>query len=191
MRLRRPRALLLDRDGVINRELGHAILHWDQFAFLPNALRALAAVAHFPGPIVIVTNQSAIGRGWATQAIVDDIHQRMLAEIKAAGGRIDDILVCPHAPDAGCACRKPKPGLLLEAARRYGVQLEDAWVVGDGMRDVEAGLAVGGQPIFIRGGKPLSAADTERLQELEVPALDDLLQVVGHVFNVLVDDHAR
>ena len=109
------RAILLDRDGVINRELGQAVLKWDEFEFLPQALAALQRLATLRVPIVVVSNQSAIGRDRTTLEIVNDIHERMVTAVREIGGRLDEVLICPHAPDAGCACRKPLPGMLLEA----------------------------------------------------------------------------
>lgn len=148
--MREFEAILLDRDGVINRELGHAVLRWDEFEFLPQALEALAQLARLPVPIVVVSNQSAIGRGWTSLETVRDIHERMLRAVREAGGRIDDVLICPHAPEAGCACRKPLPGLLLEAARKFKFEPRRAIMIGDMPKDVEAAQAVGARAFLIR-----------------------------------------
>ena len=153
-----PSALLLDRDGVINRELGHFVRDWSEFDFLPGVLNALQRIASLPIPILVVTNQSAVGRGWMAQHTLDALHERMLSAIRAAGGRIDDVLVCPHAPDAGCMCRKPKPGLLIQAAAQLGFDLGRAWMAGDQARDIEAACAAGAIPVLL-GAAPELAAD--------------------------------
>jgi D-glycero-D-manno-heptose 1,7-bisphosphate phosphatase len=149
---------LLDRDGVINRELGHFVRDWSEFEFLPGVLQALRRLASLSIPVVVVTNQSAVGRGWMSAPELGAIHQRMLIEVRAAGGRLDDILVCPHAPDAGCACRKPLPGLLLEAAAKHGFELGRTLMAGDKERDVEAARAAGAIPVLVGSGPEVAAA---------------------------------
>src|SRR5947209_2398900 len=128
--MREVAAVLLDRDGVINRELGRFVPTWEEFEFLPGVLEALRLLAGLRVPIVIVTNQSAIGRGWTSAEQIADIHRRMLQIIEAAGGRVDEVLVCPHAPDRGCPCRKPRPGLLLQAAQTHRFDLRRAVLIG-------------------------------------------------------------
>jgi D-glycero-D-manno-heptose 1,7-bisphosphate phosphatase len=152
-----PSALLLDRDGVINRELGHFVRDWSEFDFLPGVLTALERLASLPIPVLIVTNQSAVGRGWMAQHTLDAMHERMLSTIRAAGGHIDDVLVCAHAPDAGCVCRKPRPGLLIQAAAKLGFDLSRAWMAGDQARDIEAACAAGAVPVLVGAAPGLAA----------------------------------
>lgn len=159
-------AIMLDRDGVINRELGHFVRSWGEFEFLPGVLDALRELSSLAVPIVVVSNQSAIGRGWTSLHEVDAINRQMLDVIRSAGGRIDDILICPHAPEAGCACRKPQPGLLLMAAEKHRFDLRRAMMIGDLYRDVQAAQAVGAVPILVRSGHSISP-DLEALLHRE------------------------
>ena len=145
-------AVLLDRDGVINHERRDYVRRWEEFAFLPGALAALRILAEIGLPVVVVTNQSAIGRGLVEAAVVEDIHRRMLARVRAEGGRIDAVLVCPHEPGAGCSCRKPLPGLFHEAARRLNLALGRSFYVGDSLTDFQVAREVGCRPILVRTG---------------------------------------
>jgi D-glycero-D-manno-heptose 1,7-bisphosphate phosphatase len=174
-------ALLLDRDGVINRELGRSVRTWQEFEFLPGVLDALRRLADLPAPILVLSNQSAIGRGWVSTRIVDGVHQRMIREVRSAGGRIDDVAVCPHAPEANCACRKPKPGLLLMMASKHRFDLRRAVMVGDSHRDVEAANAAGAIPILVRSGHPIPPSLEERLKNERTRVMPDLVAVAGAI----------
>ncbi len=146
-------AVFLDRDGVIIENRAEYVTAWEEVAFLPGACAALRRLAATPYAIVIVTNQSPIGRGLLAAAEVVAIHQRVVAAISAAGGRVDASYLCPHRPDEGCACRKPAPGLLLQAAADLGLDLARSYMVGDAVSDLQAGLAAGGRPILVRTGR--------------------------------------
>ncbi len=174
-------AVFLDRDGVINRERSDYVKHWDEFEFLPGALEALRRLADLRWPILVITNQSAIGRGLVTSMAVDDIHQRMTAAVAAAGGRIDRVFVCPHHPDAGCSCRKPCPGLLLQAADMLGLHLPDCYLVGDAPGDLLAARAAACRPVLVQTG--LAAASLPRFLEDDpaVPLLPDLAAAVDAI----------
>jgi len=145
-------AIFLDRDGVINRDRPGFVKSWDEFEFLPGVLRALQLLAASPYAIVIITNQSAVGRGLLTLRTLDEIHARMVQVIREAGGRIDAIYYCPHHPDVGCMCRKPRPGLLLQAARDLDLCLSRSWLIGDSPRDLQAAAAVGVRAVLVRTG---------------------------------------
>ena len=153
-------AIFLDRDGVINRNRPDHIKTWDEFEFLPGVLEALARLAGVGWPVLVVSNQGAIGRGQTTQAAVDEINCRMVAEIRSAGGRIDDVLYCPHRPEDGCACRKPRPGLLLQAAERWQIDLAASVLIGDAAADILAAQSAGCRPLLVltgRGAQELAA----------------------------------
>lgn len=178
--LARPglQAIFLDRDGTINRERADYVKSWQEYEWLPGALEALAALAQLRVPILIVTNQSAIGRGILSTDDLAAIHARVRAEALAAGARIDQFLVCPHAPAAACSCRKPKPGLLLQAAAEYRLDLASCVFIGDSISDLMAGAAAGCQCILVRTGRQGSALDS-MLAELApklaaTPIIDDL-----------------
>jgi D-glycero-D-manno-heptose 1,7-bisphosphate phosphatase len=171
---RRIAAVLLDRDGVINRERRDYVRRWEEFDFLPGALGALQRLAELDVPVVVVTNQSAIGRGLVHAAMVEQIHGRMLERVRALGGRIDAVLVCPHQPTDGCGCRKPLPGLFRTAARTLGLALGESFYVGDSLSDFRVACEVGCRPILVRTG----------LQGAELPAL------LPRESDLLVDDLA-
>jgi D-glycero-D-manno-heptose 1,7-bisphosphate phosphatase len=176
-------AVLLDRDGVINRELGRGLRSWQEFEFLPGVLRAFEQLSALAVPIVVVSNQSAIGRGWVDAETVAVTHRRMIQSIRTAGGRIDDVLICPHAPEAGCPCRKPLPGLLLEAAAKHGFDVRRALMVGDSYRDVQAGRAAGAIPIMVRSGHAIPPNLEEWLLGDNIIMAADLAAVVEAINN--------
>lgn len=147
------RGIFLDRDGVINRERVDYVKSWEEFAFLPGSLSALVRLTILNQPVIIITNQSAIGRGIVTQQAVDEIHSKLLSEVQRAGGRIDDFFVCPHHPDDDCNCRKPQPGLLLQAAQRYRLSLPQCVFIGDSITDYQAALAADCKPVLVQSGR--------------------------------------
>ncbi len=169
--------IFLDRDGVINHNRSDYVKSWAEFEFLPGALEALQLLAQLGHPIIVVSNQSAIGRGIIPHSTVDEIHERMVDSIREAGGRIDAILYCPHHPEKGCACRKPRPGLLLDAKRRFDLDLQRSFLVGDAESDILAAQAVGCQPILVRTGRGV-----EQLRLLKQHGVDGF-----HVVDDLAD----
>lgn len=146
-------AVLVDRDGVVIRNRDDYVRDWSQVEILPGAIEALAALSRSGHRVLIVTNQSVIGRGLATRETVDRIHERLAAMVAQHGGRIDAFLVCPHAPDAGCDCRKPKPGLLFRARDDHSVDLARAWLIGDHADDITAATAAGVRSILVMTGR--------------------------------------
>jgi histidinol-phosphate phosphatase family protein len=147
------RAVFLDRDGVICQNRDDYVKSWEEFAFISGAREALARLARSDLDIVIVTNQSAINRRIVPRAVVEDIHARMIRAIEAAGGRVELVTYCPHRPDEGCDCRKPKPGMLLAAAKDLHVDLRQSYLVGDAGSDMRAGQAVGCQCYLVLTGR--------------------------------------
>lgn len=168
------RHVILDRDGVLDAELpaGGYLVEWSQWRWLPGALDSLARLHAAGWCISVATNQSAVGRGLLTRAALDAIHRRMCNEATRAGGTIDHVFVCPHAPSRACACRKPAPGLLLDALRTTGIPRDATIAVGDDVRDVEAGHRAGIAAALVRTGK--GAVATGRLANPDVPVFDDL-----------------
>lgn len=136
-------AIFLDRDGVINENRPHYVRSWQDVILIPQAINALRAIASWPYKIIVVTNQSPIGRGILTLAEAETINQQIQAAVQAQGGRIDALFLCPHTPDEDCLCRKPKPGMLLQAAQRYDLDLSRSIMVGDALSDVAAGRSAG------------------------------------------------
>lgn len=147
-------ALFLDRDGVIIENRANYVLSWSDVEFLPGALEALASLRDAPIRVVIVTNQSPIGRGLVARETIDAINERIIAEIEAAGGRIDAAYICPHAPEDACTCRKPEPGMLIQAAADLDIDLDRSIMVGDALTDVGAGQGAGvAESVLVRTGR--------------------------------------
>jgi D-glycero-D-manno-heptose 1,7-bisphosphate phosphatase len=136
-------AVFLDRDGVIIQNRENYVRSWKDVEFLPSSLQALRQLNQTSYKIIIVTNQSAVGRGIITLEEAEAINQRIIEEITDAGGRIDGLFVCPHAPDDHCFCRKPQPGLILQAAGALAIDLPSSVMIGDVLTDIQAGSAAG------------------------------------------------
>lgn len=145
--------VILDRDGVINYDSPSYIRSPDEWKPIPGSLEAIARLNQAGYHVVVATNQSGVGRGLFEMATLNAIHDKMHRALGTVGGRIDAVFFCPHAQDAGCRCRKPRPGLYEEIARRYGVGLAGVPCVGDALRDLEAAAAVGAQPMLVLTGK--------------------------------------
>lgn len=147
-------AIFLDRDGVIIENRDAYVRAWADVEIYPQALAALARLSATRFKIVIVTNQSAVGRGIITLDEAHAINRRLTAEIERAGGRVDGIFMCPHAPADDCLCRKPQPGLLTQAAAELGLDLSRSYLIGDAITDIQAGQAAGVyQAILVRTGR--------------------------------------
>lgn len=149
---RRP-AVFLDRDGVLNQNRADYVRTWQQVEFLPGVFAAMQRLAASPFVVVVVTNQSAVGRGLMTVDGLAVIHRGIVRQVQQAGGRIDAVYACPHGPDEGCSCRKPQPGMVLRAALDLGIDLERSYLVGDAVSDMQASLAAGCQPVMVRTGR--------------------------------------
>jgi D-glycero-D-manno-heptose 1,7-bisphosphate phosphatase len=139
------KAAFLDRDGVINRKApeGQYVTRWEDMEFLPGTREAIRLLNDAGFMVVVVSNQRCVAKGLITPEELDSMHARMCHEFHAAGATIDAIYYCPHDNQPPCGCRKPQPGMLLEAARAHNVQLSASWMVGDSWRDVQAGQNAG------------------------------------------------
>lgn len=178
---RRP-AVFLDRDGVLNQNRADYVRTWQQVEFLPGVFAAMQRLAASSFVVVVVTNQSAVGRGLMTVPALAAINQGIVREVGQAGGRIDAVYACPHRPDQGCPCRKPQPGMLLQAARDLDIDLERSFLVGDAVSDVQAGLAAGCQPIMVRTGRGTKQTAQLAVDGLSsVPVVDDLGAAVNWI----------
>ncbi len=144
---------ILDRDGVINYDSDQFIKSPDEFRMLPGSAEAIARLNHAGFHVVVATNQSGVGRGLFDMATLNAINEKMIRQVGQAGGRIDAIFYCPCAADANCECRKPQAGMFREISERYGLDLTGAPSVGDSLRDLQAGVQVGAQPILVLTGK--------------------------------------
>jgi D-glycero-D-manno-heptose 1,7-bisphosphate phosphatase len=145
------RFVLLDRDGTINEEVGH-LADPEGVRLVPGSLDAMRSLRELGLGIVIVTNQANVGRGVLAAEQLEAVNARLLELLRAGGVHVDGIEVCPHRPEDGCECRKPKPGMALRAADTFGFELADSFVVGDHAVDMSLGRAVGATTILVRTG---------------------------------------
>ena len=145
--------IILDRDGTINEDRDDYVKSADEWVPLPGALEAIARLNHAGWNTVIATNQSGLGRGLFDMAALNAMHTKMNTLLSKVGGRIDAVFFCPHTPDEPCDCRKPLPGLFVQIGERFNIDLSTVPVVGDSLRDLQAGAAVGCRPHLVRTGK--------------------------------------
>jgi D-glycero-D-manno-heptose 1,7-bisphosphate phosphatase len=174
-------AIFLDRDGVIIENCPNYVRSWSDVHVYDNTLPALAKISAAPYKIVIVTNQSAVGRGIMPLRTAWEINQRLVDVIVKAGGRIDGVFMCPHAPEDQCKCRKPKPGLLHDAAKALSIDLSRSIIIGDAISDLQAGLEAGVMTSILvktgRGKEQLITAPSTQLGHFLVyETLADALQ---------------
>jgi D-glycero-D-manno-heptose 1,7-bisphosphate phosphatase len=145
--------LILDRDGVINQDSDDYIKSLEEWIPLPGAIKAIAELSKAGWTVAVATNQSGLARGYYDLAALEAMHTRLRELVAEQGGELGLIVHCPHGPDDGCDCRKPKPGMLHAIAAHYAVPLHGVWFVGDSRGDLEAALAVDCQPVLVKTGK--------------------------------------
>lgn len=139
------KAVFLDRDGVINRKPpgDDYVTRWEGFQVLPGVVKGIAELNHAGFCVIVVTNQRCIAKGLMTTAELEAMHHRMSEFLARDGATIDAVYYCPHETKTVCGCRKPAPGMLLDAAREHGIELAASWMVGDSDADIEAGKSAG------------------------------------------------
>ena len=160
------RAIFLDRDGVINRKAreGEYITRWEEMEILPGVPEAIRTLNQAGFEVVIATNQRSVAKGLISIPELEILHARLCNVLAGAGARIDAVYYCPHEKVPACRCRKPSPGMLLDAARDRDLELGSSWMIGDSVADVEAGQAAGcktvlvGMPVAVEGLATLGAA---------------------------------
>ena len=174
--------VMLDRDGVLNEEGPGFVTSPDQLVMIAGAAEAVARLGAAGHRIAVVTNQSVVGRGLIDGAMLDRIHERLRTEVARAGGRIDAILSCPDPPWAPSARRKPAPGMLHEAIRRFRADAAATPMIGDSLRDLEAALGAGCKRVLVRTGNGAA------VQAAGIPAalapvavFDDLAEAVDRL----------
>ena len=172
---RPARLVMVDRDGVINEDSDDYIKSVAEWRPITGSLEAIGELTRGGYRVVVVTNQSGVGRGLFDETALAAIHRHMRDAVRAAGGELSGIYYCPHAPGADCDCRKPRPGLFRKVARDLGVSVRGAPYVGDKLSDVEAAQAVGARPILVRTGRGLAAESLAAARGVAV--FEDLLAV--------------
>ena len=181
--------VILDRDGTINVDSLDYIKSADEWQALPGALEAIARLNHAGWHVVVVSNQSGLGRGLFEVSDLNAIHAKLHQQLAQLGGRIDAIFYCPHSPDDACHCRKPAPGLFEQIGERYGIQLKGVPAVGDAARDLVAAVAVGCEPHLVLTGKG-AVHKGRSLPEVFPPQTmvhEDLAAFVEHLLSLEVE----
>ncbi|MDD3518917.1 MAG: D-glycero-beta-D-manno-heptose 1,7-bisphosphate 7-phosphatase [Chromatiales bacterium] len=179
--------VILDRDGVINEDSPDYIRSPAEWKPIPGSLEAIARLNQAGWQVVIASNQSGIARGHFDVETLHAMHQKMQRLLEPMGGHVDAIFFCPHGPDDGCACRKPKPGLFHDIATRLHVDLLGVPAVGDSLRDIEAAAAVGAHGVLVRTGKGAATVAKGKVPE-GTPVFDDLASFVD---DLLWSDEGR
>jgi len=144
-------AIFLDRDGTLNEGVGY-VNHPSRFVLFPWTVEAIRAIRDEGFLAVMITNQSGVGRGYFSEEMLRGVHGDFQRLLEAAGTALDGIYYCPHRPDEGCECRKPKPGMLLRAEKELGCDLSRSWMVGDNRSDLETAWSVGARAALVRSG---------------------------------------
>ena len=169
--------VILDRDGVINHDSDQFIKSPAEWKPIAGSLEAIATLTHSGHRVVVCSNQSGIGRGLLDMAALNAINDKMYKALAVLGGRIDALFYCPHPAETGCECRKPKPGMYQDIARRFNVPLTGVPSVGDSLRDLQAADAVGCQPMLVLTGKGRKTRSAGGLPE-STQVFDDLAAAV-------------
>jgi len=174
--------VLPDRDGVINEDGPVGVLKFEEFVFLPRAIVGIAKLTRAGFNIAVCTNQSAIGLGTTTHAIVRQVHAFMCAEVEKAGGKIDEVYYASEAPNDFSLWRKPAPGMLLEGIKKFSADPARTPFVGDMLRDMQAAVAAGCPRILVRTGKG-AKLETDGIPEAIAPVTitDDLFTAADHI----------
>jgi len=171
------KAVVLDRDGVINQKRQEPIARIEDLHFIPGSLEAIGRLHQAGIPVAIATNQSGIARGVLELDELHAVHRHLQEAVGKHGGRIDMVAFCPHAESSDCDCRKPAPGMLYTIAERLGVELTELTLIGDSLRDMQAALAAAASPMIVRTGKGQQTLDSNKGLE-HIPAFDDLAACV-------------
>lgn len=173
--------VLLDRDGVINEDSGDFIKSADEWLPIKGSLEAIALLNKHGYQVVVITNQSGVGRGHYSDATLTEMHLKMIRMVEALGGKISHIYYCPHLPEADCKCRKPKPGMLEQFSKDAEVDLTDIYFIGDSLRDIEAGIAAGAKPLLVKtgNGRKTLAANPD----LNIPIFENLYDAAEYILS--------
>lgn len=171
--------VLMDRDGVINYDSEHFIKSPEEWQPIEGSLEAIALFNKHGYHVVVITNQSGLARGLLDEAMLEKIHAKMHQLTAEKGGNIDAVYVCPHGPNSGCICRKPKPGLLELFAADKNVSLKGIAFIGDALRDVQAAQAAGASPILVKTGKGQQTLIDN--PDLNIPVFENLYDAAKHI----------
>ena len=185
--LKNNKFILIDRDGVINKDPGGWTEHsyvtkWEDFYFLPGAIEALRILKENGIKVVVVSNQAGVGKNYFSEKDLKRVNSLMMKEVEKGGGKIEEAYYCIHRDDDACDCRKPKTGLFEKAAKKYGIDLKGTYIVGDSDVDIEAGRRLGMKTIFVLSGK-VSKEEIEKWEEKPDYVFNDLLDAVNRIID--------
>jgi D-glycero-D-manno-heptose 1,7-bisphosphate phosphatase len=172
--------VILDRDGTINHDSDAYIKSPEEWHPIKGSLEAIARLTQADYRIAVATNQSGIARKYFDTRMLFTIHDTLLRALALHGGRIDAFFFCPHMADDRCECRKPKPGMLVEAARRFNVAIDDVYMVGDALRDLQAADAAGARPVLVLTGKGAKTRAESKLPP-RTRVFADLAEFAAHL----------
>lgn len=172
-------ALIIDRDGVINHDSLEYIKSPEEWIPIEGSLQAIARISQRDIPVYIASNQSGIARGLFDYTTLHRMHKKMLVELERYGGTVNGFFFCPTLSGP---CRKPQPGLLHEIQARTQIELKDCPFIGDSVKDIEAGLAAGLQPMLVRTGKGEMSINSGEIPD-DIPVFDNLAAAVDHLIN--------
>jgi len=171
--------IVLDRDGVINHDSDEYIKSKEEWLPIDGSLEAIAKLNHSGYTVVVASNQSGLARGYFDIEALSSMHRKMDEMLEKIGGRVDAVFYCPHGPDDGCACRKPRPGMLLEIGQRFNVSLKDVTFIGDSISDIKAASNANAKAMLVRTGKGVKAEKILQAEcKSEIPIYDDLSAAV-------------
>lgn len=176
--------IILDRDGVINHDSMEYIKSPDEWHAIPGSLEAIAQLNRVGFRVLIATNQSGVARGFYDLEMLDQIHEKLLRELAAVGGYIEEIFFCPHHPEDNCQCRKPKPGLFFRIEEKYGVNLKDVFFIGDSLVDMQAAKNSGCKPILVLTGNGKKTL-MQNPDLSHIACFADLAAAVDHIVQTL------
>ncbi|WP_434777504.1 D-glycero-beta-D-manno-heptose 1,7-bisphosphate 7-phosphatase [Neisseria sp. Ec49-e6-T10] len=172
--------IILDRDGVINKDRDDFVKSVEEWEPLPQSIEAIALLTQSGYQIAVATNQSGIGRKYFTTHELNQMHRKMHRLVNQQGGRINGVWFCPHKAEDNCLCRKPKAGMIEDIIERFGANAEETILVGDSLRDLQAIAQVGGKPFLVNTGK-----GKKTLSEGNLPSgtriFDNLYAVAEHL----------
>ncbi len=181
----------MDRDGVINRKApeGEYVTRWEDFHVLPGVAEGIALLNRADFSVIVVTNQRCIAKGLMTVAALEKLHERMTDLLVQGGAAVDGIYYCPHGTDQSCNCRKPAPGMLLDAARSRNIEMPVSWMIGDSDIDIEAGKNAGCKTARLvapneAAGKSKSRSAHRNRADIVAPSLLDAVRQILHLEGV-------
>ena len=187
-------AVFLDRDGVINRKPpeGDYITRWEDMELLPGVVEGIALLNQANFCVIVITNQRCVAKGLISEAGLEEIHRRMTETLARSGATVDGIYYCPHDLQASCACRKPAPGMLLDAARSRGIDLAASWMIGDSDNDVEAGRNAGCKTARVIAAEATSSerariSEATNTADISAPSLLDAIRQILKREGVAID----